>query len=109
MSVTAFVGSAATGPVNSPVRVRGIAEFKRDFGALSLAHPLTYAVQQYFENGGRDALIAGAAFGVFLGVILRWRSRFRNRVQENFWVLHRLQLSLSMATLGYVSLKLLSD
>ena len=61
MSVTAFVGSAATGPVNSPVHVRGIAEFKRDFGALSLAHPLTYAVQQFFENGGHDALIVRIA------------------------------------------------
>jgi hypothetical protein len=61
MSATAFVGSAAKGPVDSPVRVRGMAEFKRDFGALSLEHPLTYAVQQFFENGGRDALIARIA------------------------------------------------
>ena len=61
MSATAFVGSAAKGPIDTPVRVRGIAEFKREFGALSFDHPLTYAVQQFFENGGRDALIARIA------------------------------------------------
>ena len=36
MSATAFVGSEDKGPVDSPVRVRGIAEFKREFGALAL-------------------------------------------------------------------------
>ena len=61
MNATAFVGSTASGPVESPVHVRGVAEFKREFGGLSHDHPLTYAVQQFFENGGRDALIVRVA------------------------------------------------
>jgi phage tail sheath protein FI len=61
MNTTAFVGSAASGPIERPVHVRGLAEFKREFGALSLEHPLTYAVQQFFENGGREAVIARVA------------------------------------------------
>ena len=61
MNATAFVGSAASGPIERPVHVRGLAEFKRDFGGLSYEHPLTYAVHQFFENGGRDAVIARIA------------------------------------------------
>jgi phage tail sheath protein FI len=60
-AVTAFVGSAARGSIESPVHVRGIAEFKREFGELSPEHPLTYAVHQFFENGGRHALVVRVA------------------------------------------------
>jgi 1,4-dihydroxy-2-naphthoate octaprenyltransferase len=58
--------------------------------------------------GVRDALLAGAALVLFLLAIIRWRRRFRNRVTENFWALHRLQLGLSLATLGYVGLRLIA-
>ena len=66
-SITAFVGSALRGPLDaspeSPVRVQSFAGFERTFGGLSRAHPMSYAVDQFFRNGGGDALIVRVANG----------------------------------------------
>ena len=57
-STAAFLGATQAGPVAAPLVVRSFAEFEAQFGALAAEMPLGYAVQQYFANGGRDALIA---------------------------------------------------
>ena len=57
-STAAFVGATQAGPVAAPLLVHSFAEFEAQFGALAAELPLGYAVQQYFVNGGRDALIA---------------------------------------------------
>jgi phage tail sheath protein FI len=54
-SITAFLGRAAMGPTNQPVRVQSFGAFERLFGGLSVEMPLTYAVQQYFQIGGAAA------------------------------------------------------
>ncbi len=54
---TAFVGRTLRGPVNEAVAVRSFAEFQQVFGGLWQPSPLGYAVEQFFDNGGRDALI----------------------------------------------------
>lgn len=56
-SITAFIGRAARGPVNEPVRVQSFAEFERIFGGLWQSSTMSYAVSQFFQHGGRDALI----------------------------------------------------
>src|SRR5215210_2735755 len=56
-SITAFVGYARRGPVNEPTIVQSFADFSRTFGGLSPKSTMSQAVQQYFLNGGRDALI----------------------------------------------------
>ncbi|MCL6693390.1 phage tail sheath subtilisin-like domain-containing protein [Pseudomonas sp. R3.Fl] len=56
-SITAFVGRALRGPVNRPVRVQGFAEYSRLFGGLWQPSTLGYAVMQFFQHGGSDALI----------------------------------------------------
>ena len=56
-SITAFLGRALRGPVNEPTRIRSFAEFERLFGGLWQSSTMSYAVQQYFLNGGTDALI----------------------------------------------------
>jgi uncharacterized protein len=56
-SVTAFVGRAAMGPIGQPVRIQNFGAFQRLFGGLNAQMPLTYSVQQYFQNGGADAVI----------------------------------------------------
>jgi phage tail sheath protein FI len=56
-SVTAFVGHTRRGPLNEPVRVTGFADFERRFGGLSAQSPLSYAVHQFFGNGGTVAVI----------------------------------------------------
>jgi phage tail sheath protein FI len=56
-SITAFVGRATRGPLNEPVMVRNFGEFERLFGGLATDHTLAYAVQDFFGNGGAQALI----------------------------------------------------
>ena len=56
-SITAFIGRALRGPVNDPTRVQSFAEYERLFGGLWRDSSLSYAVQQFFQNGGNDALI----------------------------------------------------
>jgi phage tail sheath protein FI len=60
-SITAFVGYATRGPVNEPRLVQSFTEFTRVFGGLSASSTMSYAVQHFFQNGGRDALILRVA------------------------------------------------
>lgn len=56
-AITAFIGQAYQGPVNTPVRVQSYADYERQFGGLWIKSPLSYMVQQYFLNGGSDAIV----------------------------------------------------
>ncbi len=56
-AVSAFVGRTLRGPVQRPVAVRSFAEFQQVFGGLWQPSPLPYAVEQFFENGGRRAVV----------------------------------------------------
>ncbi|HEX7289003.1 MAG TPA: phage tail sheath subtilisin-like domain-containing protein [Candidatus Angelobacter sp.] len=56
-SITAFVGRAVTGPVNDPTLVNSFADFQRSFGGLDPLYPMSYAVQDFYNNGGAQALI----------------------------------------------------
>ena len=56
-SITAFIGRALRGPLNDPIRIQSFADYERQFGGLWLGSTMSYAVQQYFLNGGTDALI----------------------------------------------------
>lgn len=61
--VAAFVGRTLRGPVNRPVRVASFAEYQQIFGGLWLPSTLSYAVEQYFENGGRAAIVSRVVNG----------------------------------------------
>ena len=56
-SITAFVGSAARGPVGTPTAIRDQSEFVRTFGPPSETHPIGHLVRDFFGNGGREAVI----------------------------------------------------
>ncbi|MCW5624993.1 MAG: hypothetical protein KIT73_09785, partial [Burkholderiales bacterium] len=60
-SITAFVGRALRGPTDtdaaSPVRITNFAGYERIFGGLWAESPMSFAVQQFFANGGTEALI----------------------------------------------------
>jgi uncharacterized protein len=56
-SIAAFVGQATRGQVNEPVRVQNFGEYERNFGGLSVDSTMSYAVKDFFLNGGTDALI----------------------------------------------------
>jgi uncharacterized protein len=55
--IAAFVGRTLKGPVNHPVPVASFAEFQQIFGGLWQPSTLSYALEQFFENGGRRALV----------------------------------------------------
>ncbi|MGB9331130.1 MAG: hypothetical protein WCB10_10205, partial [Steroidobacteraceae bacterium] len=61
--VVAFVGRTLKGPVNHPVAVRSFVEFQQHFGGLWQPSTLSYAVEQFFENGGREARIVRVVNG----------------------------------------------
>ncbi len=61
--VTAFVGRTLKGPVARPIAIRNFAAFQQIFGGLWLPSSLSYAVEQFFENGGREAVIVRAING----------------------------------------------
>jgi uncharacterized protein len=60
---TAFVGRTLRGPVNRPVLIKSFAEFQHVFGGLWQPSLLGYAIEQFFDNGGREALIVRVVNG----------------------------------------------
>ncbi len=54
-SVTAFVGFFPRGPRNEAVRLFNFGDFERVFGGLSADSEASYAIQQFFLNGGGQA------------------------------------------------------
>jgi len=60
---TAFVGRTLRGPVNEPVLLKNFAEFQHAFGGLWQPSTLGYAVEQFFDNGGREALVVRVVNG----------------------------------------------
>jgi phage tail sheath protein FI len=56
-SITAFVGAASRGPADVPVTIFSFADFERTFGGLSRTSGLGYAVRDFYQNGGGEALI----------------------------------------------------
>jgi hypothetical protein len=61
--VTALVGRTLKGPVAQPVRIQNFSGFQQVFGGLWQPSALSYAVEQFFENGGREAIIVRAVNG----------------------------------------------
>lgn len=60
---TAFVGRCLRGPLHQPTCVRSFEEFQRNFGGLWQLSMLSYAVEQYFAQGGGAAVIVRVANG----------------------------------------------
>lgn len=56
-SITAFIGRAAEGPVNQPVLIESAADYKRIFGGLVADSTMSYAVNDFYANGGSQAII----------------------------------------------------
>ena len=56
-SITAFIGRTLRGPVNEPRIVNNLGEFDRIFGGLDPNHTVAYAIQDFFGNGGSQAIV----------------------------------------------------
>jgi phage tail sheath protein FI len=62
-AVTAFVGRALKGPINQPVSIQSFDQYQRIFGGLWQPSMMSYALEQFFENGGREAIIVRVCNG----------------------------------------------
>lgn len=70
-SITAFVGMANRGPMNTPTRIFNFADFERTFGPTSDGEMATQ-VQNFYLNGGGTAYVVRIANGAeFASVTLR--------------------------------------
>jgi len=56
-SIAAFVGQAMTGTPDKPITVFSFGDFQRQFGGLGINYPMSYAVADFFRNGGGQAII----------------------------------------------------
>jgi phage tail sheath protein FI len=56
-SIAAFVDFFPKGPLNEATRIFGLSDFERQFGGLDIRSEASYAVQQFFLNGGSDAFV----------------------------------------------------
>jgi len=56
-SITAFLGRASRGRSNHPVTINNFGDFEREFGGLGIAYPMSYAVRDFFLNGGVQAIV----------------------------------------------------
>jgi phage tail sheath protein FI len=68
-SICAFIGSALRGEENEPTLVQSFADYQRNFGELSSSSPMGFAVNQFFRNGGRDALIVRVSRDGVVGTV----------------------------------------
>jgi phage tail sheath protein FI len=56
-STTAFLGRAPRGKTDEPTLINSFADYQRLFGGLHVDYPMSYAVKDFYTNGGKQALI----------------------------------------------------
>src|SRR5918912_1340856 len=56
-SDTAFIDFFARGPVDRAVRITSFADFERQFGGLHRLSEASYAIKQFYLNGGQVAWV----------------------------------------------------
>jgi phage tail sheath protein FI len=62
-SITAFIGRAARGPVNQQTVINSFADYERQFGGLWMLSTMSYAVRDFYLNGGSQAIIVRLVHG----------------------------------------------
>jgi phage tail sheath protein FI len=62
-SITAFLGRAARGPVNQATVINSFPDYDRIFGGLWLKSTMSFAVRDFYLNGGSQAVIVRLADG----------------------------------------------
>lgn len=60
-SVAAFIDRFERGPLDKPVQLFGMADFGRELGGLNLDSEASYAIQQFFLNGGSECFVVRVA------------------------------------------------
>lgn len=60
-SVAAFIDFFARGPMNQALQIFNMGDFQREFGGLHTDSAASYAIQQFFLNGGTEAWVVRTA------------------------------------------------
>lgn len=60
-SIAAFIDYFRRGPMNRAVRIFSFGDFEREFGGLDALSEASYAIQQFFLNGGSQAYVVRVA------------------------------------------------
>ncbi|QPJ62411.1 MAG: phage tail protein [Candidatus Nitronauta litoralis] len=60
-SIGAFIGSFRKGLLNEAVRIFSWGDFEREYGGLDRNSETSYAIQQFFLNGGTQAVVVRVA------------------------------------------------
>jgi phage tail sheath protein FI len=60
-SIAAFIGYTDQGPVDQAIHIFSFADFQRSFGGITVDSTLSYAVNQFFQNGGTEAYVVRVA------------------------------------------------
>ena len=60
-SIAAFVGYFSKGPMDEAIRILNFGDFERAFGGLDVDSEASYAIQQFFLNGGTQAWVVRTA------------------------------------------------
>lgn len=94
-SIAAFIGAARRGQIEEPIVINSFGDYERIFGGLSLDSTMSYAVRDFYLNGGSQAIIvrlsngAPATIGLPGGATLVaanpgvWGERLRVRVSHH--------------------------
>ena len=69
-SDTAFVDFFGKGPVDQAVRITSFGDFERVFGGLDGRSEASYAIQQFFLNGGSVAWVIRVAPGAAAATLM---------------------------------------
>jgi len=56
-SITAFIGRALKGPVDETITINSYGDYERIFGGLWLKSSMSFAVRDFYLNGGSQAII----------------------------------------------------
>src|SRR4051812_23593293 len=62
-SVAAFVGFFKRGSTKAAIQIFNFSDFTREFGGLDEASETSYAIQQFFLNGGSEAWVVRTTAG----------------------------------------------
>jgi phage tail sheath protein FI len=68
-SITAFLGRAARGRVNQPTVINSFPDYDRIFGGLCVNSTMSYAVRDFYLNGGSQAVIVRLVDGGWASTI----------------------------------------
>ena len=62
-SITAFIGQADRGPIDEAFVINSFGDYERNFGGLSLKSTMSFAVRDFYLNGGSKAVIVRVSNG----------------------------------------------